>query len=108
VVAGFRPIGVPVLCVPAIDGDGLDERLGGVIRLSVGREAVAAEGCAAGKPAFGPSTLACVGDTFGLPILALDRFLRALGEILPALPATAAPRSSVFREATVSAPGLLA
>ena len=78
------------------------------MRLTVGREAVVADGWAAGMPAFGPSTLARVGDTFGLPILALDRFLKAPGEILPELPATGVPRSSAFLEATVSAPGLLA
>lgn len=106
--AGLWPVGVAVLCVEAIDGDGFDE-LGGVIRLTVGREAIAEDGCAAGRPAFGPSMLARVGDTLGLPILALDRSCNAVGDILAVLlPVTGRPRWSVFPEATVNAPGLLA
>ena len=77
----LRAAGAALLCEAAIAGDGLDEALGGVIRLTVGREAAAADGCAAGKPAFGPSTLARVGDKFGLPILALERFRKAPGEM---------------------------
>jgi len=107
-VAVPRAIGVPLLRDEAAADDGLDEVLGGVIRLTVGRETVAAAGCAAGKPAFGPSMLARVGDTFGLPILALDRFRKALGETLAAFADTESPRSRVLRETAVSAPGLLA
>jgi hypothetical protein len=106
-VAVLRAIGVAVLCEAATAGDGLAEPLGGVIRLTVGRETVAAEGCAAGKPAFGPSMLARVGDTFGLPILALDRFRKAPGEMLALFRATGSPCSRVFRETAVSAPGRL-
>jgi len=106
-VAVLRAIGVPLLRDEAA-ADGLDEVLGGVIRLTVGRETVAADGCAAGKPAFGPSMLARVGDTFGLPILALDRFRKALGETLAAFAETESPCSRVLRETAVSAPGLLA
>ncbi len=107
-VAVPRAIGVPLLRDEAVADDGLDEVLGGVIRLTVGREAVAADGCAAGKPAFGPSMLARVGATFGLPILALERFRKALGETLAAFADTESPRSRVLRETAVSAPGLLA
>jgi hypothetical protein len=104
--AALRAAGLPVLCEAATAGDGLDAV--GLIRLTVGRDAMAADGCAAGKPAFGPSTLARVGATFGLPILAVDRFRKAPGEILAAFDATGSPRTSVFRETAVSAPGLLA
>jgi hypothetical protein len=107
-VAVLRAAGVAVLCEAATAGDGWDEVLGGVIRLTVGREADAADGCAAGRPAFGPSMLARVGDTFGLPRLELDKFRKAPGEMLALFPATGSPRSSVFRETAVSAPGLLA
>jgi hypothetical protein len=107
-VATLRPAGAAVVCEAASAGDGLDEVLGGVIRLTVGRESVAADGCAAGRPAFGPSMLARVGDKFGLPILALDRFRKAPGEMWARFAATGNPRSSVFRETAVSAPGLLA
>jgi len=103
-VAVPRAIGVPLLRAEV----GLDEVLGGVIRLTVGRETVAADGCAAGKPAFGPNMLARVGDTFGLPMLALDRLCKALDGMLARFPATGSPRSRVFRETAVSAPGLLA
>jgi hypothetical protein len=106
-VTGLWPVGVASLYEAATAGDGLDELLGGVIRLTVGRETVAAEGCAAGKPAFGPSMLARVGFTFGLPILALDRFRKAPEEMLALFPATGSPRSRVFRETAVSAPGRL-
>lgn len=102
-VAVLRAVGVAVLCEAFAVGD---EVLGGVIRLTVDREAVAAEGCAAGRPAFGPRTLARVGETFGLPILALDRFRKALEGILALLEATGNPRSRVFRETAVIAPGL--
>src|SRR5579872_3764882 len=75
-VAELRDAGAALLCEAATAGVGLDEGevLGGVMRLTVGREAVAADGCAAGNPAFGPSILARVGDTFGLAMLALDKF----------------------------------
>ena len=46
-VAVLRAVGAAVLCEAAIAGDGLNELLGGVIRLTVGRAAVAADGCAA-------------------------------------------------------------
>jgi len=85
---------------------GLDELAGGVILLTVGREATAADGLAAGKPAFGPSMLARVGDTSGL--LMLDRFRKLLGEILAAFGPTGKPRSRVFRGTAVSAPGRVA
>jgi hypothetical protein len=106
--AALRAGGFPMLCEAATAGDGLDEMLCGFIRLTVGREAIAADGCAAGNPAFGPRTLARVGATFGLPILALDRFRKAPGEILAAFDATGSPRTRVFRETAVSAPGRLA
>ena len=96
------------LCEAAMAGDGFAKLLGGVMRLTVGREKVAADGCAAGKPAFGPSMLARVGDTFGLPMLALERFRNALGEMFARFLATGNPRSRVFRETAVRAPGLLA
>ena len=86
---------------------GLAELAGGVILLTVGRDATAADGLAAGKPAFGPSMLARVGFTFGLPILALDRFRKAPEEMLARFRATGSPRSRVFRETAVSAPGRL-
>jgi hypothetical protein len=104
----LRGVGAAVLCEAATAGDGFDELLGGVIRLTVGREASAADGCAAGRPAFGPSTLARVGDTFGLPRLALLKFRKALFGMLTRLWATGKPRSRVFRETAVSAPGLVA
>jgi hypothetical protein len=105
---GVAMLRAAVLCEAATAGDGWDEAPSRVIRLTVGREAIAADGCAAGKPAFGPSMLARVGATFGLPILALDRFRKVPGEILAAFDATGSPRTSVFRETAVSAPGLLA
>jgi hypothetical protein len=92
----------------AMFDDGLAELAGGVIRLTVGREAVAAEGCAAGKPAFEPRMLLRVGDTFGRPMLALDRLCKALDGMFALFPATDSPRSRVFRETAVSAPGLVA
>jgi len=107
-VTVLRAIGVPLLRDEAAADVGPDEVLGGVIRLTVGREAAAADGCAAGNPAFGPSMLARVGDTFGLPMLALDRFRKALGETLAAFAETESPCSRVLRETAVSAPGLLA
>jgi hypothetical protein len=84
------------------------EFAGGVMWLTVGRDATVAEGCAAGRPAFGPSMLARVGATFGLPILALDRFRKALDGTLARFVATGSPRSRVFRETAVSAPGRVA
>ena len=85
-----------------------EEFAGGLIRLTVGREVVAADGCAAGRPAFGPSMAARVGDALGLAMLALEIFRRALGEMLARFEATGRPRSRVFRETAVSAPGLAA
>jgi hypothetical protein len=91
-------------------GEAVDraEFVGGVMRLTVGREVVAAEGCAAGKPALGPSMAERVGDALGLAILALERFRKALDGMLARFEATGSPRSSVFRETAVNAPGLLA
>lgn len=98
------------LCEAAIAGDGFDkpELLGGVIRLTVGREVIPEAGCAAARPAFDPSVLARVGEIFGRSRLALDRFRKALFGMLARLPATGSPRSRVFRETAVNAPGLLA
>jgi len=106
----LRPAAPSLLCEAAIAGDGLDkpEFLGGVIRLTVGREVIPEAGCAAAIPAFDPSTLARVGEIFGLSRLALDRFRRALLGMLTLLPATDNPRSSVFRETAVIAPGRVA
>lgn len=102
--------GAEVLCEAAIAGEGLDEAelLDGVILLTVGREVVPSEGCAAAMPAFDPSMLARVGEIFGRSRLALDRFRKALLGMLALLPATGSPRSRVFRETAVNAPGLLA
>lgn len=102
----LRAIAVPLLREEATAGEGLDEVLGGVIRLTVGREAIAADGCAAGKPAFGPSILVRVGARFGLLTLAFDKLRNALGGTLTLFPATGKPRCNVFRETAVSAPGL--
>jgi hypothetical protein len=81
-------------------------RAGGVIRLTVGREAADRDGRAAGAPALDPSLLSRVGDTSGLPMV--DRFRKAPGEIRAAFWATGSPRWRVFRETAVNAPGLLA
>ena len=78
----------------------------GRLKLTVGREAADRDGRAAGAPAFGPSILSRVGDTSGLPIV--EMFRKAPGEILAAFWATGNPRSRVFRETAVSAPGRLA
>lgn len=106
----LRPVAPALLCEAAIAGDGLDrpEFLGGVIRLTVGREVIPEAGCAAAMPAFDPSTLARVGEIFGLSRLALDRFRKALLGTLTLLPARDSPRSSVFRETAVIAPGRVA
>ena len=85
---------------------GLAELAGGVILLTVGRDATAADGLAAVKPALGPSMFSRVGETFGRLMLALDRFRKALGEVLAAFAATGNPRSRVFRETAVSPPVL--
>ena len=87
---------------------GRAEFAGGVIRLTVGREVTAADGCAAGNPAFGPSMAERVGDALGLAMLALERFRSALDGMLARFEATGNPRSSVFRETAVSAPGRVA
>lgn len=99
-----------LLCEAAIAGDGLDnpEFRGGVIRLTVGREVTPEAGCAAARPAFDPSTLERVGEIFGRSRLALDRFRKALPGMLTLLPATDIPRSSVFRDTAVIAPGRVA
>jgi hypothetical protein len=83
---------------------GLAELAGGVILLTVGRDATAADGLAAGKPALGPSMFSRVGETFGRLMLALDRFRKALGEVLAAFAATGNPRSRVFRGTAVRPP----
>lgn len=103
----LRPAGPSLLCEAAIAGEGLDkpEFLGGVMRLTVGREVIPEAGCVAAMPALDPSTLARVGEIFGLSRLALDRFRKALLGTLTLLPATDSPRSSVFRETAVIAPG---
>jgi len=110
--AGVRPAGWVVLRAPGFPrareavAAGLDEIAGGVILLKVGREAVDRDGWAAGEPVFGPSLVSRVGDTSGLPIEEMLR--KAPGEILAAFWATGSPRSRVFRETAVSAPGRLA
>ena len=106
----FRPAGPSLLCEAAIAGEGLDkpEFRGGVIRLTVGREVIPEAGCEAVIPAFDPSTLARVGEIFGLSRLAVDRFRKALPGMLTLLPATESPRSSVLRETAVIAPGRVA
>lgn len=106
----FRPAAPSPLCEAAIAGDGLDkpEFRGGVILLTVGREVIPEAGCAAAMPAFDPSMLARVGEIFGRSRLALDRFRKALLGTLTRLPATDSPRSSVFRETAVIAPGRVA
>jgi hypothetical protein len=91
---------VPGFC-EAVD---LEKLAGGLILLTVGREVTPADGLAAGWPAFDPSTLARVGETSGLPILALDNPRIALGEILAAFPRTERPCSKVFRETAVRPP----
>jgi hypothetical protein len=83
---------------------GLAELAGGVILLTVGRDATAADGLAAVKPALGPSMFSRVGETFGRLMLALDRFRKALGEVLAAFAATGNPRSRVFRGTAVRPP----
>jgi hypothetical protein len=85
---------------------GLAEPAAGVILLTVGREATPADGLAAGWPAFGPSMFSRVGEASGR--LMLDRFRKELGETLTAFEATGRPRSRVFRETAVSAPGVWA
>lgn len=99
-VAAPRAVGVPAFC----KADGLAEFAGGVILLTVGREAIAEDGLAAGRPAFGPSTLPRVGETSGLPML--ERFRKALGETRAPFRATGSPRSRVLRDAAVRAPVL--
>jgi hypothetical protein len=79
---------------------------GGVIRETVGREVMAFDGRAAGKPAFGPRTLARVGDTSGFPML--EMLCSALGDVLAAVWATDKPRSRVFLGTAVRALGLFA
>jgi hypothetical protein len=105
----LRPAAPSLLCEAAIDGDGLEpEFRGGVIRLTVDREVIPEAGCAAAMPAFDPSTLARVGEIFGLSRPALDRFRKALPGMFTRLPATDSPRSSVFRDTAVIAPGRVA
>jgi len=52
--------------------------------------------------------LARVGDASGLPMLELDRLCKALGETEALFWATGSPRSMVFRETAVNAPGVVA
>jgi hypothetical protein len=81
---------------------GLAELAGGVILLTVGREATAADGLTADWPAFDPSVFSRVGETSGLPMV--DRFRNALGETCAAFEATGRPRSKVFLETAVRPP----
>jgi hypothetical protein len=94
--------------IPRAEAGAREELAGGVMRLTVGREAIAADGCAAANPAFGPSMLARVGDTFGLAMLALERFRKALEGMFARFAPTDSPRSRVLRETAVNAPGRLA
>jgi len=105
----LRPAAPSLLWEAAIAGDGLEpEFRGGVILLAVGREVIPEAGRAAAMPAFDPSMLARVGEIFGRSRLALDKFRKALLGTLTRLPATDSPRSSVFRETAVIAPGRVA
>jgi len=97
---------MPVLRAAGSIALGLTEFAGGVIRLTVGRIADPADGCAAGEPAFGPSTLARVGDRSGLLMLAM--LCNADGEILAAFGATGSECCNVLAETAVNAPGRLA
>jgi len=73
---------------------------GGVMRLTVGREAAAFVGLAAGRPAFAPSMLSCVGLTSGP--LALGRSCNALSGTFPMFCATGNECCSVLFDAAVS------
>lgn len=95
--AVLRAVAVPMFRA-AVD---LEKLAGGVILLTVGREATPAGGLAAGRLAFAPSTLARVGEMPGLLILALERLRTALGVILAMFPRTGRPRSSVLPETAV-------
>jgi hypothetical protein len=106
VAPGVTVLRTSSLCKAASAGDGFDEILGGVMRLTVGLEATDEDGCAAAAPLVGPSILARVGETSGLPMRGAVR--KALGETLTAFAATGSPRSKVFRDTAVNAPGLLA
>jgi len=104
---GFsRAIGFAAPRVPGCIAFGFDALTDEPIRLTVGREAAANEGRAAGAPVFGPSLLSRVGETSGLPML--GTFRRAFGETRMEFAATGKPRASVWLETAVKAPGLLA
>jgi hypothetical protein len=81
-VAASCTAGAAILCEALGVAGGLEAFAGGVIRLTVGREATVADGCALDILAFDPSMLARVGDTSGR--LMLDRFRKEPGEILAA------------------------
>jgi len=108
--SGVRLVGIAVLRTAEASGPreagcvaGRAELAGGVILLTVGREAAARDGRAF---VFGPSMAPRAGDTSGLPMAEI--FRKAPGETLAAFCATGSPRSSVFRGTAVKAPGLLA
>ena len=69
------------------------------MRLTVGREAAALVGLAAGEPAFAPSMLSCVGLTSGP--LALGRLCKALSGIFAMLFCTGSECCSVLFDAAV-------
>jgi len=70
------------------------------MRLTVGREAAAFVGLAAGRPAFDPSMLSCVGLTSGP--FALGRSCNALSGTFPMLCATGNECCSVLFDAAVN------
>lgn len=70
------------------------------MRLTVGREAAVLVGLAAGKPAFGPSMLSCVGLTSGP--LALGRLCKALSGTLAMFWLTGSECRSVLFDAAVN------
>jgi hypothetical protein len=73
---------------------------GGVMRLTVGREAAAEDGFAAGLPAAGPNLLCVVGLTEGPR--ALERLRKPLAGILAMFWATGNECCSVLADAAVS------
>ena len=81
------------------------ELAGGVILLTVGRDIALDEGCAAACPAFGPSMLARVGLTPGLP--RLGALFTAFAGTWTILLCTDCPFFSVLAETAVNPPGLV-
>jgi len=69
------------------------------MRLTVDREAAVFVGLAAGRPAFGPSMLSCVGLTSGP--LALGRLCKALSGIFAMLLCTGSECCSALFDAPV-------